>query len=175
MTYRPAPVSFGMPLSSNWPSYMYLTLAMAVAGFTLAGENSSPGSWLFHYVVELDPQRVMSIRTFAACLLVGALAAVLRAGMSGVRIRGDGLEAREVHGWVVPKVRHFRWPQLERIVLDQKSVVALDLWDGSRAFLPAVRDRQGLSAALEQIAAARAIPVRGGAGLDEIPEPEEAS
>lgn len=173
MTYRPAEASFGPPLLRKLPSYAYLLLALAVAVLMLAGEHSSPGSWLFYYVVELDAGRVMSIRTFTACLLVGALAAVLRSGMSGVRIRGDGVEAREVQGWVVPKVRHFRWPQLERIVLDQKTCVALDLWDGSRAFLPAVRDHRGLSAALEKVAAARAIPVRGGVGLDEIPEREE--
>jgi len=36
-----------------------------------------------------------------------------------------------------------------------------------------VDDREGLAATLEKVAAARAIPVRGGVGLDEIPEAEE--
>jgi hypothetical protein len=57
--------------------------------------------------------------------------------------------------------------------LDLPECVALDVWDGTRAFLPEVSDRAGLSAALEKIAAARAIPVRGGSGLDEIPDSQE--
>ena len=52
-------------------------------------------------------------------------------------------------------------------------MIAIDLWDGSRAFLPEVADREGLASVLEKVAAARAIPVRGGAGLDEIPESHE--
>jgi hypothetical protein len=35
-----------------------------------------------------------------------------------------------------------------------------------------VNDRQALAAALEKVGASRAIPVRGGKGLDEIPDPE---
>ena len=48
--------------------------------------------------------------------------------------------------------------------------MALDLWDGTRAYLPEVEDRASLAGALEKVAAARAIPVRGGVGLDDIPE-----
>jgi hypothetical protein len=157
---------------SRLPSALYLLGALSVEIAIAIGQRSPHGSWLFHYVVEQDPARVMGIRSFAACLLVGAVAAVLRSGMGGVCIRKDGVEAREVRGWLVPRVQRFQWPQLERIVLDQKARVALDLWDGSRAFLPAVKDRLLLSAALEKVAAARSIPVRGGAGLDEIPEGE---
>jgi hypothetical protein len=56
------------------------------------------------------------------------------------------------------------------IVLDQRHV-AVELWDGQRAVLPAVGDREGLAAELERVAAARDIPVQGGRGLDEIPDP----
>jgi hypothetical protein len=116
--------------------------------------------------------RLMSIRTFAACLVVGSLAAVLQASMRGVRVYGDGVESREVHSLIVPRVRRYIWTQLERIVLDQPTRIALDLWDGSRAFLPRVRDREALETMLEQVAAARAIPTLGGRGLDELPDPE---
>jgi hypothetical protein len=173
MTYKSGPASFGTPLSSKAPSYLYLAISLSVVALMVIGEHSEPGSWLFHYVVELDQGRVMGIHAFATCLMVGALAAVMRAGMSGVHIHGDGVEVREVQSWLVPRVRRFRWPELERIVLDQRSRIALDLWDGSRTFLPVVQDRQGLSTALERVAAARAIPVRGGLGLDEIPERED--
>lgn len=174
MTYKSGRASFGTPLSSKVPSYAYLLVSLSVVALMVIGEHSEPGSWLFHYVVELDPGRVMGIHAFASCLMVGALAAVIRAGMSGVHIHGDGVEVREVHSWLVPRVRRFRWPELERIVLDQKARIAIDLWDGSRTFLPVVQDRQALSTALERVAAARAIPVRGGVGLDEIPDREDA-
>jgi hypothetical protein len=64
---------------------------------------------------------------------------------------------------------------MERIVLDMKSSVALDLWDGRRLFLPVVSNRRKLESTLERVAAARAIPVRGGVGLDEVVEPEHTS
>jgi hypothetical protein len=38
-----------------------------------------------------------------------------------------------------------------------------------------VSDRDRLSATLEMVAAARAIPVRGGIGLDEMPEEGEGA
>jgi hypothetical protein len=80
------------------------------------------------------------------------------------------VEAREVRQLFFPRVRRYRWPQMALIVLDQPHV-ALELWDGQRAVLPAVGDREGLVAELERVAAARDIPVQGGRGLDEIPEP----
>ncbi len=53
--------------------------------------------------------------------------------------------------------------------------VALDLWDGTRSFLPAVDDRAALASVLEKVGHARAIAVRGGVGLDELPEAGEFS
>jgi hypothetical protein len=53
-----------------------------------------------------------------------------------------------------------------------KTSVALDLWDGRRELLPRVSNRRKLENTLERVAAARAIPVRGGSGLDELFEPE---
>jgi len=160
MSYRPQESVFGPPLSSRVPSVAYLMLALGVGGIVLLGEGSSSGTWLFHYVVEQDVRRVMSIRTFAVILVVSSLASVIRAGMRGVRIYPDGVEARDVLNFVVPKLRRYRWPQIERILLD--GPIAFDLWDGSRAYLPEVSNRAALAAALEHVAAARAIPVRGG-------------
>ena len=73
----------------------------------------------------------------------------------------------------IPRVKRVRWAQMDCIVLDLPQTIAIDLWDGTRAYLPVVNDRALLSATLEKVAAARAIPVRGGAGLDEIPESAE--
>jgi hypothetical protein len=159
---------FGSPLRVKLPSYLYLALALGMVLVVVLGEQAPTGSWLFQVVVLEDGARTMSIRTFAAALTIGAVAAVLRASMRGVRVHVDGVESREVHGLIVPRVRRYKWLELECIVLDQKHHIALDLWDGSRTFLPAVRDRSALSALLEQVAAAHSIRVRGGVGLDEI-------
>jgi hypothetical protein len=175
MTYRPQESVFGPPLATRLPSMAYLAAALGIAALVLIGEQSATGSWAFHYVVEEDAARVMSIRTFALILFVSSLASVVRAGMRGVRIYPDGVEVREVLSFIVPKMRRYRWPQIERIILDGASHIAFDLWDGSRAYLPKVSDRSGLEAALQHVAAARAIPVRGGLPPDDLedeaPEP----
>ena len=80
------------------------------------------------------------------------------------------MEYRDIVSLGLPKLRRYRWAQIDRIVLDLPECIAFDVWDGTRAFLPEVADRETLAAALEKIAAARAIPVRGGTGLDELPE-----
>ncbi|HEX4476852.1 MAG TPA: hypothetical protein VH142_17305 [Polyangiaceae bacterium] len=169
MTYRPQESVFGPPFLARVPSLAYFAAAVFILGAVLLGQHSDSGTWLFHYVVEEDVRRVMSIRTFAIILLVSSLSSVLRAGMRGVRIYSDGVESRDVLNFIVPKLKRYRWPQIERIILDGASRIALDLWDGSRTYLPEVGDRATLAAALEHIAAARAIPVRGGTlELDEL-------
>jgi hypothetical protein len=97
----------------------------------------------------------------------------LYVNMRGVRIRGDGVEYRDVVSLGIPRLKRFKWAQIDRVILDAPRNVALDLWDGTRAFLPEVSDRLSLSATLEKVAHARAIPVRGGHGLDELPESGE--
>lgn|SRR5690606_29557577 len=173
MTYQPEEQSFGPPWLTRLPSLVYLVAALIVGALLVLGENSSSTSPLFEYVVAQDQGRIMSMRTFVVVLMVGSISSVLRAGMRGVRIFPGGVEARDVRGWVIPYVRRYTWPQLEQIVLDAKTSVALDLWDGRREYLPAVNDRPGLEATLERVAAARAIPVQGGAGWEAWDEAEE--
>lgn len=162
MTYRPRETIFGPPFRSRLPSLFYMGLALSVGVIVLVGERSVSGSFLFDYVVAKDVNRVMSIRTFSLVLLASALAAVIRTSMRGVRIYADGVESREVLSFILPRLKRYRWPQIERIVLDQPSTIALDLWDGTRTFLPRVSDQDKLAETLELIAAARAIPVKGG-------------
>ena len=116
---------------------------------------------------------MISSRTFAALIAASAFSVLLRASMRGVRIRADGVEYRDVLALGWPRVRRYRWPQIDRIILDQPRAVVLDLWDGTHALLPEVGNRAGLALALEKVAHARAIPVRGGKGVDEIPESDE--
>jgi hypothetical protein len=166
MTYQPRESVFGPPLLARLPSLGYLAVALSIGAFVLLGERSPSNSWMFDYVVAKDVQRVMSIRTFSIVLLMSALAAVVRSSMRGVRIYADGVEARDVLNFLVPKLRRYRWPQIECIVLEGKRTIAFDLWDGTRAFLPEVGDELGLRRALQHVAAARAIPVQGEASAE---------
>lgn len=173
MTYQPEECVFGPRWLSRLPSLIYLGIALIVLGIVLIGENSPSTSSLFDYVVVQDVHRVMGMRTFAVILLIGAVASVARSGMSGVRIYADGVETREVQSLIIPRVRRYSWPMMELIILDLKTTVALDLWDGRREFLPQVANLEKLVQTLERVAAARAIPVRGGTGLDEVIEPAD--
>jgi hypothetical protein len=170
MTYRPAESMFGPPWSSRIPSLVYLFLAVLVV-VMVASAEMGPSGWLRAYLIE--QQRPIGARTFAGLLVIGALASVMRTNMRGVRIRADALEYRDVAALGWPRVRRYKWAQIDRIVFSEDNSISLDLWDGTRAFLPVVSDARGLSSVLEKVAAARAIPVSGGAGLDEIPESEE--
>ena len=140
MTYRPRESVYSVPWVERVPSLVYLAAALAVVALVLIGENSPPGSWLHDYVVVRDRSRLLGSRAFATLLSVGAISSFLRGSMRGVRIFGDGVEAREITQLFVPRVRRYRWPQMALIVLDQPHV-AVELWDGQRAVLPAVSDR----------------------------------
>jgi len=172
MTYRPTESSFGPPFAARIPSLMYLGLALIGVAAVIAAEHSSSNSWLYVNIVERGVRGIISARTCAGLLLAGAISSFLRTNMRGVRVRGDGVDYRDSSlGW--PRARRFKWAQIDRIVLDMPTHIALDLWDGTRSFLPAVDDRAGLSMVLEKVGHARAIPVRGGVGLDELPEADE--
>jgi hypothetical protein len=174
MTYRPVQtVTFGPPISARLPSLAYLVLAVSVVLLVGIGSFSPTSSWLFHYVVEVDAQRVLGARPLAAIILASAIASVLRARMRGVVVHPDGLEARDslAVGW--PRVRRFAWPQIDRIILDSGSMIGVELWDGRREWLPQVGERTELAAVLERVAIARAIPISGGSGRFEPPEGED--
>ena len=172
MTYRPTETNFGPPLLLRVPSILYAVLAALAVVVVLVAESSPSGSWLYLNVVERGVRGIMSARVFAGCLVIGAGASLLRANMRGVRIRGDGVEYRDVVT-LIPRLRRFKWAQIDRVILDAPPSVALDLWHRTRAFLPEVSDRPSLQATLEKVAHARAIPVRGGNGLDELPDSAE--
>ncbi|MEZ4371187.1 MAG: hypothetical protein R3B07_10195 [Polyangiaceae bacterium] len=173
MAYRPSEAVYGPPLLIWVPSLTYMGIALGVSLMVLIAERSSPGTWLHEYFIRGDDYRLISSRMLAFLLTASAVAALLRTSMRGVRIRGDGLECREISGLLWPRVRRIKWAQIDLIRLDAVGAIALDLWDGSRAELPTVRDRLALEAELERLAAARAIPIRGGKGLYDLPEEDE--
>jgi hypothetical protein len=170
MTYRPAETTFGPPWSKRIPSALYMLLAMSVVAMVASAETGQSRALRAYLIERPHP---IDARTFALLLLIGAVASLVRSGMRGVRIRSDAVEYRDVASLGWPRVRRYKWAQIDRIVFHEDDSIALDLWDGTRAFLPVVSNVRGLSSVLETVAAARAIPVTGGVGLDEIPESDE--
>jgi hypothetical protein len=173
MTYRPTERVFPAPWKYRVPALVYLALASALLATVLVVEAGSTNSQLYVLLVEQTSRRIINARTFAVLLFVSALAAVLRSSMRGVRVHEDGIEYRDIIALLVPRMRRIRWPQIDRIILDHPKQIAVDLWDGTSAYLPAVANELGLVATLEKVALARAIPVRGGFGVDELPDAEE--
>lgn len=188
MTYRPEKrMAFGPPLKERIPALLYFAFAIAVSAVIIYGQNAPSSSWLFQYVVEGDRHRLISSSVCAILLFVSALAAVLREQMRGVVVHPDGIELRELLGFGLPRVRRFAWSQIDRMSVpparaagdadaaaqDRPSGnIRLDLWDGSRTWLPAVGDKLALSMVLERVALARAIPIEGGTGLlDDLGNP----
>ena len=172
MTYRPQEVAFGPPMSARIPSFIYLGIALVGVTLLVSGEASAPGSALRTYVVDEDVHRLIHARTFVIVLVISAIASIARAGMRGVRVYADGLECRDVIGWLWPKITRFRWAQIDGVILLANQRVALDLWDGSHVTLPRVQDPDGLVNRLEKIASIESIPFQGGEGLDEVIERE---
>ena len=125
---------------------LYAAVAVLAVVVVLLAEQSSSSSWLYVNVVERGVRGIMSARVFAGCLVIGACVFLLCTSMRGVRIRGDGVEYRDIVSLGVPRLKRFKWAQIDRVILDSPSAIALDLWDGTRAFLPAVSDRPTLSA-----------------------------
>jgi hypothetical protein len=157
MTYRPKESVFGPPFAVRVPSFLYLAIAVSVAVVVLVAEQS-PGSALYAYIVERDVHRIISSRTLAIVLFVSSLAAVIRASMRGVRVRGDGVEYRDVLGLGCARAA-FRWP---RSIGRARSAA----YHRHRSVdEPRFRRRSAIGRArraAEKVATARAIPVRGG-------------
>lgn len=160
MAFRPESRRVFGPPKWNWVvPILYLSVALGFALLAEVSRFAPSSSWLWHFFVEQDLDRVISARTFALLLGVGALASVLRTAMRGVLIHPDGIEARGalLLGW--PRVRACEWVEIDRVTLDGDAV-GIHLWNGHALWLPAVQDREGLAREIERIARLRDIPFR---------------
>jgi len=166
MTYRPAEEFFGPPLAQRVGSFLHLGLAVAVVVLVLSVEHGSQGSRLYRYM--FLQKHLIDAHVLAIAFVVSAVASFVRAGMRGVRVRGDWVEYRDVVASLWPKVRRIRWAQIDRINVEPSGGVSLDLWDGSRDFLPGVGEPRLLAQVLERVARARAIPFGGNSSLDDL-------
>jgi hypothetical protein len=179
MTYRPERrVAFGPPLRQRAPSFAYLAFALAVTGVIVYGQHAPTGSAIFHYVVEGDTSRAIPSSVCAIILVCSAIAAVAREQMRGVVLHPEGIDVRELLSLGWPRVRRFHWSQIDKVFVPSAEnargpkPIRLDLWDGSRTWLPDVARAGELGMMLERVALARAIPIEGGSGLvDDLGNP----
>lgn len=184
MTYRPERrIAFGPPLRQQAFSLGYFAFALIVTAVILYGQHLAPsGSRIFDWVVEGDRHRMISSSSCAIILFTSALAAVIREQMRGVILHPEGIEMRELLSFGWPKVRRLAWSQIDRVSVpsalrapdpkEPAKTIRLDLWDGTRTWLPHVAKASELGMMLERVALARAIPIEGGTGLvDDLGNP----
>jgi hypothetical protein len=185
MTYRPERrVTFGPTLRQQLPALGYFAFALLVSAVIFYGQEYAPSnSRVFQYVVEGDRNRMVPSSVCAIILFTSALAAVLREQMRGVVLHPDGIEMRELLSFGWPKIQRFQWSQIDRVFVPSAAPpsrgapeaprsIRLDLWDGSRTWLPDVAKASELGMMLERVALARAIPIEGGTGLvDDLGNP----
>ncbi len=161
MAYSPPAgerIAFGPPLKHRIASLVFLAFALSLVILVVAAHTGSSNTRLYVWLVEGDRNRPISASVLAAVVALSALGTVVRARMRGVVVHADGLEGRYLLPMGVPRIKRFAWPQVERIVMDEKRVL-LELWDGTYERLPEVASSEALGELLERIAAGRKIQV----------------
>jgi hypothetical protein len=178
MTYRPERrIAFGPPLRQRAASFAYLAFAVAVTAVIVYGQHAPSSSVVFRYVVEGDTSRAIPSSVCAIILVCSAIAAVLREQMRGVILHPEGIDVRELLSLGWPRVRRFHWSQIDKVFVpagqsSPAKPIRIDLWDGTRTWLPDVARAGELGMMLERVALARAIPIEGGSGMvDDLGNP----
>jgi hypothetical protein len=166
MTYRPAAEFYGPPLKARLVAFVHAGVAVGIAALVYFVERGPTDSALYHYM--FSTKHMVDTHVAAFAFAMSSVFSILRDGMRGVKIRADWIEYREMVSAVWPRVRRYRWAQIDRVVFEPSGAISLDLWDGRREILPDVRAMESLRQVLERLATARAIPVHGGVGVDDL-------
>jgi hypothetical protein len=151
MAYQPEPAErhpFVAPLLTRLPSMLWFAFSLGIAATVVIAHHSSSSSSLFVWVVERDRGGIPAT-VLAFIVLASGIATLVRSFMRGVIVHGDGIEARYVLPLGVPRVRRWAWPQIHRMIIDDRAVM-LELWTGEYDRLPAVARPLELAALLEQ-------------------------
>jgi len=162
---------FGPPWAMRAPALAHGALAVVVISVVFLAERGTLGDGLYHYLFQ--QRHLIDPYVAAGAFAVSAVLSILRDSMRGVQIQPNWIEYRELLSAMWPRVRRYRWAQIEGITFDESGTASLDLWDGRRELLPAVGDPDGLRRVLIHVARARAIPVTG-VTLDDESEEEAA-
>jgi len=150
MAYNPNPEErfvFGPPVWQRLPSLLFLGFAATIGiGAVLAHQGSS-NTALYRFIVAENRTPLVFV------IVLAAVATFIRSGLRGVIITREGVETRTL-SMGFPRVRKYRWPQIDRIVLDKEDVL-FELWNGTYERLPKVRHGQKMTDLLERVAIGR--------------------
>ena len=161
MAYSPPAgerIAFGPPLKHRVASLIFLAFAAALVVAVVVAHMGSSNTRLYIWVVEGDRGRPLGSSALAFVVTLSAIGTVLRARMRGVVVHADGLEGRYLLPMGVPRIKRWAWPQVERIVMDEKHHM-IELWDGTYERLPDVAEPAKLGELLGRIAAGRKIRI----------------
>jgi hypothetical protein len=150
MAYNPNPHErfvFGPPIWQRLPSLLFLGFAAALAFAALLAHNGSSNTALYRFIVAENRTPLVYV------IVLAAVATFIRAGLRGVIVTRDGVETRTL-SLGFPRVKRFRWAQIDRVVLD-KDEVLFELWNGSYERLPKVREGDKMVDLLERVALGR--------------------
>lgn len=150
MAYNPNPDErfvFGPPLLQRLPSFVFVGFAAFLGVATLVAHQSAPGSSLHRFIVAENRTPLVMI------IALAAIATFVRSGLRGVIVTRDSVETRTL-SMGFPRVRRFRWPQIDRVLVDERDVI-FELWDGSYERLPRVRDAEKLVDLIGRVAIGR--------------------
>jgi hypothetical protein len=153
MAYNPNPDErfvFGPPIWQRLPSLLFLGFAAALGIATLAAHQGSSNTALYRFIV------VENRTPLVIVIVLAAIATFIRSGLRGVIVTREGVETRTL-SMGFPRVRKFRWAQIDRVILDEKSVL-FELWNGTYERLPPVREASKMVDLLERVAIGRGRP-----------------
>ncbi|MBX3258350.1 MAG: hypothetical protein KIS78_11750 [Labilithrix sp.] len=150
MAYNPNPSDrfvFGPPTWQRLPSLLFLGFAAVVAGAALLAHSGSSNTSLYRFIVAEHRTPLVFV------IVIAAVATFIRSGLRGVIVTRDGVEMRTL-AMGFPRVKKYRWAQIERVILDREDVL-LELWNGTYERLPKVREGEKMVDLLERVAVGR--------------------
>lgn len=150
MAYNPNPDDrfvFGPPIWQRLPSLLFLGFAGVVATAALIAHNGATNTALYRFIVAENRTPLVFV------IVLAAIATFVRAGLRGVIVTSDGVETRSL-SMGFPRVKRYRWAQIDRVVLDKEDVL-FELWNGQYERLPKVNKADEMVNLLERVAIGR--------------------
>jgi hypothetical protein len=150
MAYNPNPnerFAFGPPIWQRLPSLLFLGFAATVGLAALVAHNGSTNTALHRFIVAENRTPLVIV------IVLAAVATFIRSGLRGVIVTSDGVETRTLN-FGFPRVRRFRWAQIDRVVLDKEEIL-FELWNGTYERLPPVKDGEKMVDLIAKVATGR--------------------
>lgn len=150
MAYSPNPsdrFAFGPPILQRLPSLVFVGFASVLALAAFVAQSGTAAPSLHRFIVTEGRTPLVII------ICIAALATFVRSGLRGVIVTSDSVETRAL-SMGFPRVRRYRWAQIDRVILDKDSVL-FELWNGEYERLPKVHKAEELVDLLERVAHAR--------------------